>query len=129
MLENKYFDPSAQKAYVNGINSCVEHVTVVNEAIQHAKLYHKTLHATWFDLRDEFGSVPHVPIKYVMSYYHIPIQIIKGSHLKKKSAYVWNFSKGGGVMSESKRFKELFCSVHVWTFFRKGGGLPNTKFF
>ena len=76
MLENKYLDPSAQKAYVNGINGCVEHVTVVNEAIQHAKLNHKTLHATWFDLRDAFGSVPHVLIEYVMSYYHIPIQII-----------------------------------------------------
>ena len=31
-------------------------------------------------------------------------------------------------MSESKRVRELFCSVHVWTFFRKGGGgclIPN----
>ena len=33
-------------------------------------------------------------------------------------------------MSESKRYEELFCSVHVWTFFRKGGGgFPNTKLF
>ena len=31
---------------------------------------------------------------------------------------------GGGVMSESYLFKELFCSVNVWTFFTKGGGLP-----
>ena len=32
------------------------------------------------------------------------------------------------VMSESKRFEELFCSVHVWTFFQKGGGglIPNS---
>ena len=38
--------------------------------------------------------------------------------------------KGGGVMSESKRFEELFCSVHVWTFFQKGGGgLPDSKNF
>ena len=26
-------------------------------------------------------------------------------------------------MSESKLFEELFGSVHVWTFFRKGGGV------
>ena len=32
-------------------------------------------------------------------------------------------------MSESKLFKELFCSVHVWTFFQKGGRLPNSKLF
>ena len=76
MLQNNYLDPSAQKAYVNGINGCVEHVTVVNEAIQRAKLNNKTLHATWLDLKDAFGSVPHVLIPYVMSYYHIPQQII-----------------------------------------------------
>ena len=39
------------------------------------------------------------------------------------------FPKGGGVMSESKRFEELFCSVHVWTFFQKRGGLPDSKLF
>ena len=33
-------------------------------------------------------------------------------------------------MFESKRFEELFCSVHVWTFFQKGGGgLPDSKLF
>ena len=26
-------------------------------------------------------------------------------------------------MSESKRFEELNCSVHVWIFFQKGGGV------
>ena len=30
-------------------------------------------------------------------------------------------------MSKFKRFEELFCSFHVWTFFRKGGGLLNSK--
>ena len=32
--------------------------------------------------------------------------------------------------SKSKRFEELFGSVHVWTFFQKeGGGLPNSNLF
>ena len=30
-------------------------------------------------------------------------------------------------MSETKLFEELFSSVYVWTFFRKRGGLPNSK--
>ena len=76
MLKNKYLDPMAQKAYVNGINGCMEHVIVVQEIIQHAKLNGKTLHATWFDLRDAFGSVSHQLIPYVMDHYHIPKQII-----------------------------------------------------
>ena len=49
------------------------------------------------------------------------------------------FPKGGGgeegVMSESKLFEKLFCSVHVWTSFLielrhfsgKGEGLPDSK--
>ena len=41
---------------------------------------------------------------------------------KKISLPLDFFRRGGGVMSESKSFEELFCSVHVWTFFQKGGG-------
>jgi hypothetical protein len=76
MLENSYLNPTAQKAYIEGVNGCVEHVTVVQEAVQHATLLHKTVHATWFDCEDAFGSVPHVLIPYVLSYYNIPQQII-----------------------------------------------------
>ena len=54
----------------------------------------------------------------------------KGSHPETKSASVWNFSKvGGRGLPKSQLFKELFCSVHALTFFRKGGGLPYSKLF
>ena len=76
MIGNKYLDPAAQKAYVDGVNGCVEHVVVVQEIIQHAKKNHQTMHTTWFDLEDAFGSVPHVLIPHVMSYYHFPKSII-----------------------------------------------------
>ena len=76
MVENKYLDPAAQKAYVDGVNGCVEHVVVVQEIIQHAKKNHKEMHITWFDLADAFGSVPHMLIPHVMSYYHLPKSII-----------------------------------------------------
>ena len=58
MVANKYLDPTAQKAYIEGVNGCVEHVTLVQEVIQHSQLNHKTVHLTWFDLEDAFGSVP-----------------------------------------------------------------------
>ena len=77
MVPNKYLDPVAQKAYIEGINGCVEHVTVVHEIIQHAKLNHKTVHITWFDLEDAFGSVCHMLIPFVMKHYNIPTQVIK----------------------------------------------------
>ena len=31
MVANKYLDPIAQKAYLEGINGCVEHVCVIQE--------------------------------------------------------------------------------------------------
>ena len=77
MLENNYCDPTAQKAYVDGVNGCMEHVAVVHEIIQHANLNHKTVQATWFDLMDAFGSVSHSLIPYVMTHYHISKTIIK----------------------------------------------------
>ena len=75
MVANKYLDPVAQKAYVEGINGCVEHVTVVQEIIQDAKYHKKTAYVTWFDLEDTFGSVSHILIPFVLNYYNFPTHI------------------------------------------------------
>ena len=77
MITNGYLDPSAQKAFINGINGCVEHVQVIQEVIQHAKSNHKTAHITWFDLMDAFGSLSHMLILHVLQHYHLPRTIIK----------------------------------------------------
>lgn len=76
MIDNKYLDPSAQKAYLEGINGCVEHTQVVQEVIHHARTNHKTAHITWFDLTDAFGSVSHMLIPHVLKHYNLPPQII-----------------------------------------------------
>ena len=36
MTGNNYLDQTAQKAYLDGVNGCVEHITVVQEIIDHA---------------------------------------------------------------------------------------------
>ena len=76
MISNNYIDPQAQKAYMDRINGCVEHITVVHEIIQHAKLNNRTAHISWLDLEDAFGSLSHKLIPYVMKYYNIPETII-----------------------------------------------------
>ena len=76
MIMNEYLDPSAQKAFIQGVNGCVEHVEVIQEVIQHAKNKHKTVHITWFDLIDAFGSLSHVLIAFVLQHYHLPTTII-----------------------------------------------------
>ena len=73
----KYLDPSAQKAYMQGINGCVEHVQVVSEVIQHAKTYSKTAHISWVDFEDAFGSIPHMLIPIVLKHYNLPEIITK----------------------------------------------------
>jgi hypothetical protein len=105
MVNNKYLDPVAQKAYIEGVNGCVEHITVVQEIIQHAKHNKKTVHMTWFDLEDAFGSVSHMLIPIVMTYYHLPSQItnyitnfytnLKGKvHTNKWESDTFKFCKG-----------------------------------
>ena len=105
MVSNKYLDPTAQKAYIEGINGSVEHVTVIQEIIQHAKLNHKTVHLTWFDLEDAFGSVSHMLIPHVMNHYFIPTQIsnyitnmysklVGKVHTKSWESEVFRFLKG-----------------------------------
>ena len=76
MITNGYLDPSAQKAYIQGINGCIENVQVVQEVINHAKANHRTVHLTWFDLIDAFGSLSHVLIRHVLRHYHIPAVIV-----------------------------------------------------
>ena len=68
MIMNGYLDPKAQKAYLDGVNGCVEHVQVVQEVITHAKAKSKTVHITWFDIIDAFGSLSHMLIMYVLAY-------------------------------------------------------------
>ena len=76
MISNGYIDPTAQKTFIEGINGCVEHIQVVQEIIQHARLNKKTVHITWFDLADAFGSVSHDLIPIVLNHYNIPQNII-----------------------------------------------------
>ena len=74
MINNGYLDTTAQKAFVEGINGCVEHIQVVQEVIQHARLNKKTVHITWFDLA---GSVSHELIPLVLAHYNLPDNIIQ----------------------------------------------------
>ena len=76
MVANSYLDPTAQKAYLDGVNGCVEHITVVQEVIEHAISNKKTAHMTWFDLEDAFGSLSHDLIPHVFEHYRFPKEII-----------------------------------------------------
>ena len=93
MVKNKYLDPTIQKAYLNGINGCIEHVSVMQEIIADAKYSKNDLDVTWFDLEDAFGSVQHELIEYSLkfrkciSYGVTIIQFSFSSYISNKAGY------------------------------------------
>ena len=75
LTENKLIDPSVQKAFLPGISGCTEHNFGMSEIIKHIKHMKKTLHITFFDLADAFGSVPHDVILQSLQRKHFPQQV------------------------------------------------------
>ena len=59
LITNKLIDPAMQKAFLPGINGCIEHNVVMDEVMKSARKSKRTAHITFFDLEDAFGSVPH----------------------------------------------------------------------
>ena len=62
--------------FKQNFHGCIEHIAVVQEVIQHARLNNKTANINWFDLNDAFGSGPHALIPHVLQHYHIPKSVI-----------------------------------------------------
>ena len=75
LTENKHIDPSIQKAFLPGVSGCTEHNCVMSETIKHIKHMKKTLHITFFDLADAFGSLPHDVILMSLQQNHFPQEI------------------------------------------------------
>ena len=59
LIQNKLIDPTMQKAFLPGINGCIEHNLAVEEIMKDARKKKRTAHITYFDAEDVFGSVPH----------------------------------------------------------------------
>ena len=55
---NNYIDEKVQNAFLPGINGFNEHNVLLDKIISQAKTNKKTVHVTFFDLEDAFGSVP-----------------------------------------------------------------------
>ena len=59
------------------INGCVENNQVDHELLLDAKKRNKTIHITFLDLQDAFGSVEHKLLYHVLEVYRFPVQIQK----------------------------------------------------
>ena len=80
LTANKFIDNTLQKAFLPGINGCIEHNIVMEEIIKHARCKNKTAHITFFDLEDAFGSVPHSLIDETFKRNNLPANITSYFH-------------------------------------------------
>jgi hypothetical protein len=69
IVSNKIVDVSTQKGFISGINGTMEHIFALNSLLENAKANSLPIFVTFLDLKNAFGSVPHV------------------SHLRHASAY------------------------------------------
>ena len=80
LIGNKLIDPKMQKAFIPGVNGCIEHNLAMEEIMKDARKQKKTAHITFFDLEDAFGSVPHSLIMESLKMNFVPQNIIITSH-------------------------------------------------
>ena len=103
LTANKYVDPTLQKAFLPGINGCIEHNVVMDEIIKSARSNNKTLHITWYDLEDAFGSVPHSLIMHSLERTHFPPQI--QNYIREQYKQTTSVVQTGSFKSEEFSFK------------------------
>ncbi len=73
--QNGYIDKTVQKAFINRINGVIEHNQTLHEIIKHSKANKKTVHMTFFDLEDAFGSVQHNLISHSLKRFCVPTEV------------------------------------------------------
>ena len=76
LISNKLIDPTMQKAFLPGINGCIEHNLAMEEIMKDARKQNRTAHITFFDAEDAFGSVPHNLIMESLKKNFLPDNII-----------------------------------------------------
>ena len=101
VTENRYVKNEIQKAFLPGINGVVEHNIVMDEIIKDAKEKKKTVHISFYDLEDAFGSVPHNLIFDTLERNNFPTQI---------SEYIKLLYQNTSAIVNTKKFKSNIFS-------------------
>ena len=85
-----------QKAFLLGINGCIEHNAAMEEVIKSARKNKKTAHISFFDLEDAFGSVPHSLIQDSLKRNHLPENV---------QSYLSNFYSNGRAVVQTPSWR------------------------
>ena len=96
LTDNNYIDNTLQKAFLPGINGCIEHNLTLDELCKDAKHRKKTLHVTFIDMADAFWAVPHNLIIHSLKRYNYSLEIL---------LYIHNFYSNLQATVHTSKFK------------------------
>jgi Reverse transcriptase (RNA-dependent DNA polymerase) len=72
MTSNGYIKRHQQKAFMNGVAGCVEHSSLIFEALKDAKQEYRSICLIMLDFANAYGSVRHNLIQFALNWYHLP---------------------------------------------------------
>ncbi len=113
LIDNKIIDPCMQKAFLQGINGCIEHTQIMHDILAHAKNNNRTCHITYFDLADAFGSVEHDLIYQTMQRNGIPPVVIE--YVRNLYSRLSGYVQGDEWTSEPFRFQKGVFQGDPWS--------------
>ena len=73
MIRNSFFDLRLQKGFLPGVAGCLEHSSLLTEALRDARSRKRSICISWIDLRNAFGSVRHSLIQFALRHYQFPV--------------------------------------------------------
>ena len=77
MLRNSYFDKRLQKGFLPDVAGCLEHSSLLSDALRDARAHQRSICISWLDLKNAFGSVRHSLIIFALQYYGFPEHFIQ----------------------------------------------------
>ena len=77
MLRNSFFDKRLQKGFLPDVAGCLEHSSLLSDALRDARAHQRSICISWLDLKNAFGSVRHSLIIFALQYYGFPDHFIQ----------------------------------------------------
>ena len=109
VMSNQYVDISVQKGGIPGVPGCIEHTSMILEAIQRAKRSRLSLYVVWLELANACGSVPHQLLWKTLEAHHVPQPVI---HILQEyfSGFMMRFS----TKTYTTRWVPLEVGIAMW---------------
>ena len=77
MLRNSFFDKRLQKGFLPDVAGCLEHSSLLSDALRDARAHQRSICISWLDLKNAFGKVRHSLIIFALQYYGFPEHFIQ----------------------------------------------------